>query len=137
MRKAWTIALGAALLAPVTAQAQAQDAEVNEVEVELYSEMWAMAGICMQYGRYPVRADALADLLNQRIGAAGPEQQSAIIGRKETKLEEIAATMNDLLAMSPGGRRDEALEENQMALMTRCQRLSSHSLAGEYFGVGI
>lgn len=131
MHKRWAIAAGLALAA--TPAAQAQDGTPTDREVELYSEMWAMAGICSQYGRYAVRADDLADWLNNALAAAQPESQSAIIGRKEDKLEAITTTMNDLLDMPPGGQRERAIEENQMALMTRCQRLSNHDLAGDFF----
>lgn len=132
MRKTLIIVAGLALAA--TPAVQAQDAAPVDGQVELLSEMWAMAGICSQYTRYSVRADDLADWLNREISAADPERQSAIINRKEDKLEEITATMNGLLDMPPGGRRERAIEENQMALMTRCQRLAGHDMAGEYFG---
>ncbi len=131
MHKRWALAAGLALAA--TSGAQAQDAAPVDREVELLSEMWAMAGICSQYGRYAVRSDALAEHLNRSIAAVDPERQSAIINRKEDKLEEITSTLNGLLAMPPGGRRDRAIEENQMALMTRCQRLTNNELASEYF----
>lgn len=132
MHKGWAIALGLALAA--TPAAQAQDSAPVDHEVELLSEMWAMAGICSQYARYAVDANDLAARLNREISASDPDRQSAIIIRKEDKLEEITATMNGLLDMPPGGRRERAIEENQMALMTRCQRLANHDLASEYFG---
>lgn len=135
MNKRWVLAAGLAVAAtPVaTPGALAQDSAPVDREVELLSEMWAMAGICSQYGRYAVRTDALADRLNSEIAAVDPVRQSAIIIRKEDKLEEITATMNGLLEMPPGGRREQAIEENQMALMTRCQRLTNNDLASEYF----
>lgn len=131
MHKGWVVAAGLALAA--TSGAQAQDAAPGDQRVELLSEMWAMAGICSQYGRYAVRTEALADRLNSEISAVDPERQSAIITRKEDKLEEITATLNGLLAMPPGGDRELAIEENQMALMTRCQQLTNNDLASEYF----
>ncbi|MEL1250743.1 hypothetical protein [Aurantiacibacter gilvus] len=135
MRKGWAIAAGLALAATsmTTPAALAQDGAPVDQQVELLSEMWAMAGICSQYGRYVVRTDDLADRLNDEIAAVDPDRQSAIINRKEDKLEEITATMNGLLEMPPGGRRERAIEENQMALMTRCQRLANHDLASEFF----
>ncbi|WAT17919.1 hypothetical protein OZN62_13535 [Aurantiacibacter sp. MUD11] len=114
-------------------EADAQQQTTTDALLELYSEMWAMAGICSQYPQFRVNSEDLATRLNTDISRLAADQQHVIVNRKNEKLEEISVRVDELEAMPRGGDRNEAVEDNTAALLTRCQRLANHSLARDYF----
>jgi len=129
--KGLPLAAGAAVLA-LGQPAMAQD-RLSEGQVSLYSEMWALAGVCLQYGGYEVRQDDLADFLNNRLDGVAEEDQQQVAATKEERLQSIRDEIERLLALPQGNRRAREVEANAASLMTRCARLASHDTAGEFF----
>lgn len=102
-------------------------------QMEIYSEMWALAGVCLQYRGYDVQQDELAAFLNSRLDSASGGDRQRVAADKEDRLEAIRAEIERLQALPPGNRRAREEEETAAALMTRCTRLANHATAGEFF----
>ena len=112
----------------------AQDGEdLSAGQVSLYSEMWALAGVCNQLAGYEVRQDDLADFLNDSIGAAVDEDQIAISNARDERLAAIRAEVERLEALPRGSRRQREVDENAESLMSRCTGLANDDTAGEFF----
>jgi len=122
------ILASAVALACGGAPAQAQD---TIIDVELTSEMWALAGVCTQYPSYAVRGDALADFLNAAVGSG--ENGDALIARKNAKVAQIGANVARVQEVGSARERTERSDELTSALMTRCRRLTNDPVAREFF----
>ena len=121
------IVAGAFLVSATSAQAQ--DRRAN---AELTSEMWALAGVCSQYGAYySVRHDALADWLN--VAAADPAIGDGLSARKDAKVAQISALAAEVRGTTSVRERDQRFDEMSSALMTRCRRLTNDPVAREFF----
>lgn len=125
-RKGLIAILGCA--AALAVPAQAQD---RQIDVELTSEMWALAGICSQYSGYEVRNEALAAWLNRQLASAGNADE--VMDRRAAKVEQIRANMAALERGRGGSAREERLDRNTAGLMTRCRQLTNNPLAGQFF----
>lgn len=116
------------------ALAQEEDGQrLSPRQMEIYSEMWALAGVCLQYGGYDVQQDELAAFLNSRLDFANSEDRQRVAADKENRLQAIRDEIERLQALPPGNRRAREEEEAAAALMTRCTRLANHATAGEFF----
>lgn len=125
------------ILAVVTASGLGQPALAQERltpgQISFYSEMWALAGVCLQYGGYDVEQEELASFLNSRLENVAREDRQRIAATKEDRLQAIRDEIDRLLALPQGNRRTREVEENAEALMTRCARLAEHDTAGKFF----
>lgn len=126
-RKSAILAVALAL-AGGAAPAQAQN---GSVDVELTSEMWALAGVCSQYANYSVRNDALASWLNTQM--AGSANGDAVIDRKNAKVQQISANVAAVQGLNSVRERTERSDELTSALMTRCRRLTNDPVASRFF----
>ncbi|WP_338244028.1 hypothetical protein [Aurantiacibacter hainanensis] len=114
--------------------AVAQDGEdLSSRQVSLYSEMWALAGVCNQLVGYDVRQDDLADFLNDSLASAVDEDQIAIAQTRDERLAAIRAEVERLESLPRGSRRQREVDENAENLMSRCTRLANDDTAGEFF----
>ena len=131
MRRTRIIAILAAAALSAPAQAQEWTGSFEEPQVELISEMWALAGVCTQYSTYSVRNDALADFLNAAMGSG--DNGDALIERKNAKVEQISAAA---AAVSESGSvtvREERSDRLTASLMTRCRALTNNPVASRFF----
>ena len=124
--------LAAAAVCGLGQPALAQD-RLTPGQVSLYSEMWALAGICTQYGGYDVQQDHLADFLNDRLGNVASEDRQRVAATREERLQVIRDEIDRLTSLPHGNRRTREVQANAEALMTRCARLANHATAGEFF----
>ena len=107
---------------------QAQDAAVD---VELTSEMWALAGVCSQYANYSVRNEALASWLNTQMAGSG--NGTEVIDRKNAQLQQISANVAAVQGVNSVRERTERSDARTSALMTRCRRLTNDPVASRFF----
>ncbi|MFB0610985.1 hypothetical protein [Aurantiacibacter poecillastricola] len=128
-----TIVLAAVAAMCASAPAATQERQLSEGQVSLYAEMWALAGVCLQYGGYEVEQAGLAEFLNDRLDGVGISDREQVAMLKQDRLEEIRAEIDRLEGLPRGSRRAREVEENAARLMTRCTRLANHEAAGDFF----
>lgn len=134
MRLLSTMALAGALTGAAFAYpAMARQAAPSDAEAALYSEMWAMAGICNQLVGYDVRQAELATFLNARVGSLAEDAQQRILNEKEDRLDAMRAEVERLETLPRGNRRQRGVDENAAELRTRCTRLSQNDTAAAFF----
>ena len=127
MRRNWIIALlGTAAALATPAQAQSE-----QLDVELTSEMWALAGVCSQYASYDVRNEALADWLSAQMANAGNAE--AVLDSRDAKVEQIGNAVSAISNASGGGARVERSDRLTASLMTRCRALTNNPVASRFF----
>ena len=120
-----------ALLGIAAAVATPAQAQTGQLDVELTSEMWALAGVCSQYSTYRVSNEALANWLNAELANAG--NAVAVMDSKTAKLEQISAAA---AAVSNSGSvtvREERSDRLTASLMTRCRALTNNPIARAFF----
>ena len=127
MRRNWMIALlgcTAALGTPVHAQS-------GQLDVELTSEMWALAGVCSQYSTYRVSNEALANWLNAELANAG--NAADVMDSKTAKLEQIGTATAAVSNSRSVTVREERSDRLTASLMTRCRALTNNPVASRFF----
>ena len=130
MKKTITFAVAAFA---ATLPTSAQEATLSDSAVELYSEMWALAGICNQLANYDVDQDSLADRLNEDLGDLDDGYFAAVSAQRDTKLAAIRTNAEAVQQLPRGNRRQREVDAQAETLMTRCRHLADHSFAGTYF----
>lgn len=132
----FAVCAAAALVAPLAlaVPATAQETSLTDRQVELYSEMWAMAGVCNQLQGFYVKQDDLADRLNLDLADVEDAQFAQVADLREQKLDELREDIETLRAMNQGSGRVRGVDETTATLMTRCNRLAGNTLASAYFG---
>lgn len=127
MRRNWIIALlGTAAALATPAQAQSE-----QLDVELTSEMWALAGVCSQYSTYRVGNEELARWLNAEL--ANADNANEVRDSKTAKLEQIGAATAAVSDSRSVTAREERSDRLTGSLMTRCRALTNNPVASRFF----
>ncbi|MGB3795589.1 MAG: hypothetical protein WA957_04720 [Alteraurantiacibacter sp.] len=113
--------------------ASAQQPSAATAETSLYSEMWALAGVCNQLAGYRVEQDTLAAFLNDQRNGVDEEIWRTVAQGRAARLDTIEDEVARIRALPRGFARQHAVDENAANLMSRCNRLSNSDTAGRFF----
>ena len=128
------IFLFAAIMALVTSHAgKAQEQPPTSGDLFLYSEMWALAGVCNQLAGYDVEQEELAAFLNDQRDDLEVEVWLSVAESRTERLAAIRDEIARIQSLPNGNRRQQAVDENAASLMSRCTRLANNETAGEFF----
>ncbi len=128
------IYLFAAIMAVASSHAgKAQERAPTSDEISLYSEMWALAGVCNQLAGYDVEQEELAAFLNDQRDDLDPQDWLTVAASRTERLEAIRDETARIQSLPNGNRRQQAVDENAASLMSRCTRLANSETAGEFF----
>ncbi|TIX50469.1 hypothetical protein [Alteraurantiacibacter aquimixticola] len=130
-----TVLIGstAILAAAIALPAQGQDSVLSDSRVELYAEMLAMSTACREVSGISIREDDLFSWMTAEL-AQGPEADlDRVLALRDSKLDDMQARTAQVNAIPRGNRRADAVNDHYAQALSRCLRMSEHSVAGEYF----
>jgi len=128
----WMAALAAM---SVAAPAVAQSGAMSDGQINFFAEMLALEQACDDLIDYNVARDDLQTWLADRLSRESDADIDAVVALRDEKLDTLIERAERVRSMSRSNRRDEAANEHIADVGTRCQRLSSHNIAGRYFNV--
>lgn len=132
MKSAITCAAAIAALT-LAAPANAQGPGLNANQIDFLAEMLAMGDVCGQVADFRVEREEMQGWLTGRLSQESESDLEHVLTMRDEKLREMESSAAEVRDMERGFARQDAVDDHYAGLVGRCQRLTDHSLAGEYF----